>query len=87
MDSTLAISETRRQLGTLDTRLKEENVIVITRHNKSAFVTVDVEYYETLMETLEILADPEAVSLLQQSHTDIQAGRLHDQEDVKRELL
>lgn len=87
MENTLDISEARRQLGTLDKRLKEDNVIVITRHNKSAFVTVDVDYYETLMETLEILADPEAVSLLQESLADIKAGRLHDHEDVKRELL
>ncbi|HEY3245628.1 MAG TPA: type II toxin-antitoxin system Phd/YefM family antitoxin [Phycisphaerae bacterium] len=84
---TLDISDARKQLNTLDRRLREHRVIYITRHNKQAFVVVDSEYFSALLETLEVLADPEAIRMLQESIADIRAGRLHDHEDVKRELL
>ena len=84
---TLDISEARKQFNTLDERLRDKPVIVITRHNKDAFAVVDIEYLSTVMETLEILADPESLNMLQDSIADIRAGRLHDHEDVKRELL
>lgn len=81
------ISEARSQFSQLDERLKRERVIRVTRHKKDAFAIVDVEYLEALLETVEILSDPESMTLLAQSIADIQEGRLHDHEDVKRELL
>ncbi len=84
---TLDISEARKQFNTLDKRLRKKSVIVITRHNKGAFAVVDIEYLSAVMETLEILADPESLKMLQDSIADIRAGRLHDHEDVKREVL
>ena len=85
--STLDISEARKLFSQLDSRLREERIIWITRHNKRAFAVVDSELLETVLETLEILSDPEATALLQKSIEDIRAGRLHDHDDVKRELL
>lgn len=85
--TTLDISEARRQLNSLDQRLEETSVIYITRHNKNAFVAVDLAFFSGLMETLEILSDPDAMEMLQESIDDIRAGRLHDHEDVKKELL
>jgi PHD/YefM family antitoxin component YafN of YafNO toxin-antitoxin module len=85
--STLDISEARRQFTKLDERLRTERVIWITRHNKKAFAVVDTELLQTVLETIEILSDPEACALFQQSLQDIRAGRLHDHEDVKKELL
>jgi PHD/YefM family antitoxin component YafN of YafNO toxin-antitoxin module len=86
-DMTLDISEARKLFTTLDERLREDPVIWITRRNKRAFAVVDTELLETLLETIEILSDPEASRMLQQSLQDIRAGRLHDHEAVKRELL
>lgn len=85
--STLDISEARRQFSRLDERLREERVIWITRHNKKAFAVVDTDLLQTVLETIEILSDPDALSMLQEGLRDIRAGRLHDHEDVKRELL
>ncbi len=87
MPNTLDISEARKQLNTLDQRLRETPVITVTRYNKDAFVAVDVEFFSSIMETLEILADPETLEMLQRSLEDISKGRLHDHENVKRELL
>lgn len=85
--ATLDISEARRQLNSLDKRLKEECVIYVTRHNKNAFVVVNLDYFSGLMESLEILADPEAIQMLQDSLADIRAGRVHDHDDVEKELM
>lgn len=86
-DATLDISEARRQFTTLDQRLREDPVIWITRRNKTAFAVVDAELLETVLATIEIVSDPEALQMLQQSLDDIRSGRLHSHDDVKRELL
>lgn len=86
-DSSLDISEARRQFNSLDERLKKEHVIRITRHGKEAFAVVDIDYLKAVAETLDTLADPEATRMLQESIEDIRHGRVHEHEDVKRELL
>lgn len=83
---TLDISEARKQLNSIDEKLKDQRVIYVTRHNKKAFAVVNLEYLSAVMETLEILADPAALQLLQESIEDIKAGRLHDHDDVEKEL-
>lgn len=85
--ATLDISEARKQFTKLDDRLREDRVIWITRRNKRAFAIVDPDLLQTVLETIEILSDPEACTMLQQSLQDIRAGRVHDHDDVKRELL
>ena len=83
---TLDISEARKQLNSIDERRKGDRVIVVTRHNKNAFAVVDLEYLAAVLETVEILSDPEAMRMHQQSIDDIRAGRLHDHDDVEKEL-
>ena len=39
-----------------------------------------------MVETLEIMSDPKAYGMFQQSLRDLRDNRLHDHEDVKREL-
>lgn len=85
--ATLDISDARKQFNTLDRRLKNERVLYVTRHGNRAFAVVDIDYLSALMETIEILSDPEAFQMLQISLKDIQAGRVFDQEDVENELL
>lgn len=84
--ATIDISEARKQLNSLDKRLSSEQIIYVTRHNKKAFVIVDVDCMSALLETLEIMSDPESHQMFMASLEDIRQGRLHDHEDVKREL-
>ena len=84
---TLDITEARRQFNKLGERLRDEQVIYITRHNKQAFAVVDIEFLSSILETIEILSDPESHRMFMESLEDIKMGRLHDHEDVKRELL
>ena len=83
---TLDISEARKEFNSIDKRLAKEPVIVITRHNNEAFAVVNIEYLSAVMETIEILSDPDATRMLQQSIDDVRAGRLHNHEDVEKEL-
>ena len=83
---TLDISEARKQLNSIDERLKDERIIYITRHNKKAFAVVNLDYLSAVMETIEVLNDPEAMQMLQKSLDDIRAGHLHDHDDVEKEL-
>lgn len=85
-DGTLDITEARAQLNRLDERLADERIIYVTRHNKQVFAMVDIEFLQTTLETIEIMSDPESFKLFQQSLEDIKQGRVHDHDDVKREL-
>lgn len=80
---TLDISEARKQLNSLDQRLtSDQPVIFITRHNKKAFVAVNLDYFSAIMETIEVLSDPQALEMLRESLADIRAGRLVDHEEL-----
>jgi PHD/YefM family antitoxin component YafN of YafNO toxin-antitoxin module len=85
--ATLDISEARKQFSQLDKRLREDRVIWITRHNKKAFAVVDTDLLQTVLETIEILSDPDGLRMLQEGLRDVRAGRLYDHEEVKREIL
>jgi prevent-host-death family protein len=86
MRGTLDISEARKRFNTLDRELKDRPVIYVTRHNRGAFAVVDIEYLETVMETMEVLGDPEAMQMLNESLQAIERGELIDQDDVEKEL-
>ena len=82
--TTLDISEARKQLNSLDKRLTPDRpVLYITRHNKKAFVAVNLEYFSALLETMEVLSDPQALEMLRDSIADIRAGRLLDHDAVE----
>lgn len=87
MDSeTLDITEARNQFNKLDERLRDEQVIRITRHNKPVFAVVDIEYLKVLLETIEIMSDPTSFEHFQKGLKDMKEGRVHDHDDVKRRL-
>lgn len=83
VDATLDISEARKEFSRLPARLHEERLIWITRHSKKAFAVVDREFMEAVLETLEILRDPESLKMLQESLDDIRSGRLIAHVDVE----
>lgn len=87
MTRNLDISEARKRFNSLDEELETNSVIYIKRHGKDAFAVVDIEYLETVLETLEILSDPDTLAMLQESIEAIEQGKLIDQEDVESELL
>ena len=86
-EATIDISEARRQLNSLDKQLSDDTpIIFVTRHNKKAFALVDVDCMTAMLETLEIMSDPESYKMFQRSLQDLKKGRLHDHDDVEKEL-
>lgn len=69
----LTITETRKQLLELPEQLEDEPII-ITKHGKPTMVALGYEQFESLMETLEVLSDPELMATLRQSMIQAQNG-------------
>ena len=73
MPKFLTITETRKQLLNLPEQLTDEPVI-ITKHGKPAMVALGYEQFESIMETLDVLSDPELMNILRQSLAQADQG-------------
>jgi antitoxin YefM len=71
MKATYSVSEAQAQLPRL-LRLAEEQALVITRRGKKTSVLLGMDQFDALLETLEIVSNPESMKLLRAD----QAGRL-----------
>jgi len=71
----------RRFLELLKRLGSERSVITITRNGVPAGVLMSVEEYESLLETLEVLADPTLMKNLSRARSNFSRGRTltHDQ--------
>lgn len=85
MPKFLTITETRKQLLTLPEQLTDEPVI-ITKHGKPAMVALGYEQFESIMETLEVLSDPELMNILRQSLAQADQGETVALEDAIAKL-
>ncbi|WP_336921558.1 type II toxin-antitoxin system Phd/YefM family antitoxin [Aquipuribacter sp. SD81] len=83
--TTLPLAEVRAQLSKLvESAVETHERIHITRNGRPAAVLLSAEDYESLLETLEVLSDPEAMA-------DLQAHReapddVVSSEDMRRQL-
>ena len=59
---------------------------IVTRHGKPSVVMLSVEDYESLMETLDILADPHAVKSLKHGEMDLRKGKTRSWQEIKARL-
>ena len=60
--------------------------IVVEKHGKPAVVLVDARYFEGLLETLDLLSDPQAMKMLRRGLEDERAGRLIPHDQLMKEL-
>ena len=87
MVNTLSLKELRPELPKVIKRIDGKlDRYVITKRGKPVVVMMSVDDYESLMETLDILADPEAMKGLKQGERDIQRGRTRPWQEIKRSL-
>ena len=83
----LTITEARDQLMRLpDELLQEHATLTVTRHGHPVLAVLPWELYEALLETLEVMGDPDLMESLRQSIGDIAAGRVQPLDDVLAEL-
>lgn len=85
--TTLAISEARKELNHLPKRLeKEHNAIGITQNGKPVMAIMDWDFYETIMESLEILGDDALLAKMKKGLLEINAGKGINWETAKKAL-
>jgi antitoxin YefM len=87
MAKVVPFSDARSHLTELLDEIEEiHEHVVITRNGRPAAVVMSQDEYESLIETLEVLSDPELMAALAESDEDVAAGRVQPWEEVKREL-
>ena len=84
----LTISEARKALLDLPEKLARtpERAVTITRRGQPVLAILPWEFYESIVETLEILGDPEMVTALRESLEDLKRGRLISHAEAKKRL-
>jgi antitoxin YefM len=60
--------------------------VTVTRNGSPVAVVLDVEDYESLRETLEILSGSEAMEDIRQAEAQMRDGEVHDQAQVRSAL-
>jgi antitoxin YefM len=81
--TTLPLSAAKAQLARLLTEVDDLGErVVITRSGRPVGVLLSVDEYEGLMETLDILSDPELCRAIQAGLEDAAQGRLLSHEEV-----
>jgi PHD/YefM family antitoxin component YafN of YafNO toxin-antitoxin module len=84
----LTISEARKALLNLPEKLARtpERAVTITRRGQPVLAIMRWEFYESLVETLEVLSDPEMVAAFRESLEDVKHARLVGNEEAKKRL-
>lgn len=84
----LTITKARHALLDLPERLAKapDKAVSITRRGRPVLALLPWELYESLIETLEVLSDPQATAALRSSLEDIRRGRLVSHGVARRRL-
>jgi len=64
----------------------EKEVVQITQHNKPSMAVMSWDYYQSLIETLEILSEAETINSIQRGEDDLQTGNTLEWGKVKVKL-
>lgn len=70
----------------LDLSTKSEEPIVITRNGEPSAVLLNIDEYESMTETLEIMSDPELYAEIMDYRRDPKGQPLYTSEEVWAEL-
>ena len=87
--SPLAMAEARKQLPKLADALEkhpEIGAVKITRRGKPVLAVLSWDLYESVIETMEIMSDPEMMAAFRQGVKEMEEGKAIPLEQFKREL-
>ena len=83
----IPITEARHELTSLPERLaKHPGTVSLTRRGKPVLAVMPWEFYESLMETLEIMADKDLTARLRKSIKEARQGKGIPWEKAKKSL-
>jgi PHD/YefM family antitoxin component YafN of YafNO toxin-antitoxin module len=85
----LTITQARRALLDLPEQLAKspDKAMNITRHGRPVLVLLPWELYESIIETLDELSDPDTTAALRSNLEDIRKGRLVSHEAARKTLV
>jgi PHD/YefM family antitoxin component YafN of YafNO toxin-antitoxin module len=83
---TLPITEAREQLLRFPDTLGDSDVVAVTRRGQPVLAILPWKLYEAIVETLDVMSDPDALAQLRQSLEDIAAGRTLSLADLQAKL-
>jgi prevent-host-death family protein len=63
-----------------------DRAVTITRRGRPVLAILPWEFYESIVETLEVFGDPEIVAGLRESLEDLQRGRVISHAEAKKRL-
>ncbi len=87
MITTMSLKELRPELPRVVARIDGKlDRYIVTKRGKPVIVMLSIEDYESLIETLDILADPQAMADLRKGEEDIRKGRTHSWAEIKASL-
>lgn len=87
MINTVTLKSLRPELPKVIARIDGKlDRYVVTKRGKPIVVMLSVEDYESLMETLDILADPKAMADLRKGEEDIRKGKTRSWAEIKASL-
>ena len=76
MAKTLSLSEVKTRLPELVAGVDErEEEVVVTKNGRPAAILINIQEYERLKETLDVLSDPALLKQIRQSEAFYQAGK------------
>lgn len=87
MSRTIPLSEAKARLSSIiNDVLETHEIFTISKDGVPVAVLMSIEEYESLLETVEILSEPELMQALQESSRDKEAGRILTHEEVWHNL-
>lgn len=85
--TTIPLSEARARLSELvDEAVRTHERVEITRNGRRAAVLMSADDFDSLMETFEILADPETMRDIETAEKELKQGIYFTQEEVEAEM-
>lgn len=85
MPRTIPLSEAKAHLSEIVKDVSEmQEIVTISKGGVPATVMMSVDEYESLIETLEILADPDMMAALREAEQEKKAGKKLTEEEFWR---
>ena len=82
----LTITEARNRFMRLPAETAEHEIIAVTKRNREVMALMSWELYEGLLETIEILADPELMGQIKRGLEEIRSGKTCSVEEARNRL-
>jgi antitoxin YefM len=84
---TIPITDAKARIAELADRVaREHDHFTITRNGRADVMLISVAEYESMQETLDLLADDEALADLRQSREDFAVGDTFTMDEVRADL-